>query len=70
MPIIHEESKREGTASPSIKNACPRCGGLLVRDILFDMNSSVEVSIPSLRCVACGCQLLAKPKGPDTQKTE
>ena len=69
MAITRKEASREGTASRSIRNACPRCEGLLVEDILFDLNSSVEVRIPSLRCVACGYQLLEKRKDPDEQKT-
>ena len=52
-----------------MRNTCPRCEGLLVHDILFDLNSSVEVRIPSLRCVACGYQLISKEKDPGEQKT-
>ena len=68
MAITHDEPRREGTTSPSMRNACPRCEGLLVHDILFDLGSSVEVTIPSLRCVACGYQLIAKGKDPDELK--
>ena len=69
MAITGEDPRREGTASPSMRNTCPRCKGLLVEDMLFDLNSSVEVRIPSLRCVACGYQLLEKRKDPDEEKT-
>ena len=69
MAITHENSRGEGTASPSMRKACPRCEGLLVRDILFDLSSSVEVRIPSLRCVACGNQLIEKPKDHDAQSS-
>ena len=69
MAITRKDPRREGTASPSMRNACPRCEGLLVHDLLFDLSSSVEIRIPSLRCVACGYQLIAKGKDPDEQKT-
>ena len=68
MAITRDDPRREGPASPSMRKACPRCEGLLVHDILFDLSGSAEVTIPSLRCVACGYQLIAKEKDPDEQK--